>query len=575
MLVVDKKVKQEDFNLDRLDGTGPSGYKIDIAKMQMIGIQYSWYGAGFIDFMLRGSNGNFVFCHRMRNSNVNTEAFMRSGNLPVRYEVTNEGPPGKLAADMTSMQTYIDLEDGSFFPDSGTVYIDNEIITFSGRSGNRLTGCTRSAPFSTFQAGADRTYTAGIAASHLDKTGVVLISNTITPLISHWGSAFLTDGMFDEDRGYIFSYAEKNISISTTRQTAFMIRLSPSVSNAIVGDLGERELLNRAQLLLQGLEITSDNPTSAQAGGIVVEGILNPNNYPLNPSDVGWTKLSGLSQGGQPSFSQVAAGGSVVWSSGASATTATATASAVVSTQLDSGLYGSGNNSQYVYVSGNDYRATFGSQDLTPVIGKVITGSNIPSGTTILSGYIGATGDNYGYFQISKTTTGNINPGVTNAFTVTATSALTNRNIVWLDKTSFEATAAKVGTTVTTGNTVTFPANSTINSITLRTFAGTQYYEVQFTNTYTGTFATATGTVTFSFVQPPYAQPGETVFSFIAAPGERSTLDLGQLKELTNTPLGGRGTFPNGPDVLAINVYKVSGDAVVSNIILRWGEAQA
>ena len=54
----------------------------------MIGIQYSWYGAGFIDFMLRGSNGNFVFAHRMRNSNINTEAFMRSGNLPVRYEVS-------------------------------------------------------------------------------------------------------------------------------------------------------------------------------------------------------------------------------------------------------------------------------------------------------------------------------------------------------------------------------------------------------------------------------------------------------------------------------------------------------
>ena len=48
-----------------------------------------------------------------------------------------------------------------------------------------------------------------------------------------------------------------------------------------------------------------------------------------------------------------------------------------------------------------------------------------------------------------------------------------------------------------------------------------------------------------------------------------------QLKELTNTPLGGRGTYPNGPDVLAINVYKVSGAAVSSNIILNWGEAQA
>ena len=50
---------------------------------------------------------------------------------------------------------------------------------------------------------------------------------------------------------------------------------------------------------------------------------------------------------------------------------------------------------------------------------------------------------------------------------------------------------------------------------------------------------------------------------------------LGTLKELTNTTLGGRGTFPNGPDVLAINVYKAEGVDTKANIILRWGEAQA
>ena len=33
-LIVDKKTKQSDFNLDTLDGTGPSGYDIDIAKMR-------------------------------------------------------------------------------------------------------------------------------------------------------------------------------------------------------------------------------------------------------------------------------------------------------------------------------------------------------------------------------------------------------------------------------------------------------------------------------------------------------------------------------------------------------------
>ena len=64
-------------------------------------------------------------------------------------------------------------------------------------------------------------------------------------------------------------------------------------------------------------------------------------------------------------------------------------------------------------------------------------------------------------------------------------------------------------------------------------------------------------------------------FSFIAAAGGQSSLDLTPLKELTNTTLGGRGAYPNGPDVLAINVYKAAGSAINTNIVLRWGEAQA
>jgi len=44
---------------------------------------------------------------------------------------------------------------------------------------------------------------------------------------------------------------------------------------------------------------------------------------------------------------------------------------------------------------------------------------------------------------------------------------------------------------------------------------------------------------------------------------------------LTTTSIGGRGTFPNGPDVLAINIIKVSGTAVPATVVLRWSEAQA
>ena len=569
-LIVDKKVKQSDFNLDRLDGTGPSGYEIDIAKMQMIGIQYSWYGAGFIDFMLRGANGNFVFAHRMRNSNVNTEAFMRSGNLPVRYEVTNEGPPGKLAEAMDDTQTYMVLEDTSFFPTSGTVYIDNEIIRFTGKDDalNRLTGLTRSATFTNFQAGAARSYTASAATAHNDRTGVVLISQTITPLISHWGSAFITDGMFDEDRGYIFSYAETGVTVSTTKQTAFLIRLAPSVSNALVGDLGERELLNRAQLLLQGLEITSDTGT----GGIVIEGILNPQNYPLNPNDIGWSELSGVAQGGQPSFAQIASGGSVVWSTGEAATTADITAQAKVTKSLTQSVF---NDDRRIRIFASELQSVFGTTDPNIIVGETIENAKLPTGTTIrryaFQSFSG--GQLYYGYDLSRQANDRINVGET--VNIVKGGNETNRNFGFFTKASVDTAGATIGTQVTGGSAVTFPSNTLINNVELIDFGGTEFYEIQFNNSYSGTLVAGTGTVELTFSQPPFAQPGETVFSFIATPGERSTLDLSELKELTNTPLGGRGTYPNGPDVLAINVYKVTGADVDSNIIIRWGEAQA
>ena len=576
-LIVDKKVKQEDFNLDRLDGTGPSGYNIDIAKMQMIGIQYSWYGAGFIDFMLRGADGNFVFCHRMRNSNINTEAFMRSGNLPVRYEVSNEGPSGKLASAMDASQTTLTLDDGSFFPDSGTIYIDNEIITFTSRTGNTLSGLTRAATFINFQAGATRSYTAGAAATHAARTGVILISQTITPLISHWGSAFITDGGFDEDRGYIFSYSETGVDVSTTKQTAFLIRLSPSVSNAIVGDLGERELLNRAQLLLQSLEITSDGTdgTDAILGGIVVEGVLNPQNYPLNPDNIGWSELSGVAQGGQPSFAQIAAGGSVSWSTGEAPTVDNITAQATLNEPFTTSISG-GNFRNAIQFGRNRFFLTDNAAAASGIqIGDEVSAAYFPAGTRITDIRPSFQGRSHTLYQTSQNATQTIVAPTTPTINILRGGNLTNRNFGLFTKTSVDNAGVTLGTSVTGASAVTFPANTQVNNIQLLTLGTTQYYEIQFNNTYSGTLVAGTGTVEVTFIQPPFAQPGETVFSFIATPGERATVSFSELKELTNTPLGGRGTYPNGPDVLAINVYKVSGAPVPANIILKWGEAQA
>ena len=93
---VDTIVSQENFNLDKLDGTGPSGYVIDLNKMQMIYFDYSWYGAGRIRWGVRGTNGSIIYCHEMPNNNVNTEAYMRSGNLPARFEIINKPQQGTI-----------------------------------------------------------------------------------------------------------------------------------------------------------------------------------------------------------------------------------------------------------------------------------------------------------------------------------------------------------------------------------------------------------------------------------------------------------------------------------------------
>jgi hypothetical protein len=77
---------------------------------------------------------------------------------------------------------------------------------------------------------------------------------------------------------------------------AFVMRLSPSVSNGIVGNLGVRELINRAQLTLSNLNI------QVTAGRYLVEGILNPSN--IDSANTTWAGLNNQGGGFQPSFSQ-------------------------------------------------------------------------------------------------------------------------------------------------------------------------------------------------------------------------------------------------------------------------------
>lgn len=303
--ILETRVPQSQFNRDKIDGTGPSKYIVNLTKMQMIGLQYTWYGAGFVDFMIRGLDGNWVYVHRFINNNVNDEAYMRTGNMPVRYELINECAPAVsvLTAQLSASDTTMTLLDQTtYWPNNGTVLVDNEFIYYGNKSGNILSSLQRGATLTYNINDVNKTFRAGTAdgtgTTHIIGSTVNLISCTCTPSLTHWGSAFIMDGQFDHDRGYFFNY-QHNQSTSITANTTqplFFIRLSPSVSNGVIGDLGVRDLLNRAQILLQKLSV------SPQGTGCVlnIQGVLNPLGF--NGASFTWNAIN--SQGGQPSFAQ-------------------------------------------------------------------------------------------------------------------------------------------------------------------------------------------------------------------------------------------------------------------------------
>jgi len=145
------RIPQSAWNLDTCDGTGPSGYSLDLSKMQMFYMDYSWYGAGFIRWGFRGLDGNVFYCHKMINNNVNTEAYMRSGNLPARYESQMQPPTTFLINTLnvadTGSTASVGVGSTGGFPPSGTLVIRNstiyEYINYTGVSGTSFTGLTR------------------------------------------------------------------------------------------------------------------------------------------------------------------------------------------------------------------------------------------------------------------------------------------------------------------------------------------------------------------------------------------------------------------------------------------------
>jgi hypothetical protein len=487
------RVRQADFNIDPLDGTGASGFTLDPSKMQMYGIEYSWYGAGYVQWMIRGQDGKFIMAHRRPNNNLNNEAYMRSGNLPARYEAINETPVTGLNGAITNSQTTITLRDATDYPPASVTYpvfvmIESEIIKYSGKSGNDLTGCTRGATFVQWAEGQSRSYTSSSPTTHADNTGVILISNTCIPLVNHWGSAVVMDGGFDDDEGYQFTYNRTNYGLPATvgdKATVFVMRLAPSVSNGIIGDLGVRELINRAQLTLTNLNI------QVTAGRYLVEGVLNPSN--IDSANTSWQGLNNTGGGFQPSFSQFS------------------TAPRYTS-EATGGLTGAPFNT---------------------------TGGLTRSGVKVTF----ATARTFANLTPVNVSSSGANAVITVQLTAAGTAYST---------TTTQITVQVAGTGYAVGDTIRILGNTIGGATTANDL-----------------------NMTVTAITSELAG-GERLFAIPISTTNSGVLDLSSVKQIGTSSVPGTGTYPNGPEVLAVQITALTTSTTpVGEIQLQFQESQA
>ena len=86
---VDQVVYQSDWNLDKMNGTGPSRITLDPASTNIFIIDFQWLGVGLVRFGVN-IGGTLHYVHQMSHANVGmTQVYMKSAWLPVRYEVVN------------------------------------------------------------------------------------------------------------------------------------------------------------------------------------------------------------------------------------------------------------------------------------------------------------------------------------------------------------------------------------------------------------------------------------------------------------------------------------------------------
>lgn len=277
---IDTKIPQNQWSISTMPN-------LDINRMHMIFIDFSWYGAGKVRFGFRDSTGKIFYCHEFIHNNRETEAYMRSGNLPARYEIGNNGTIF-YNPTINHWGTSV-IMDGKFDDDKSYVFTgESDVLCFT--NGNRQTFT------SAFPRGSTRLSNIAGTFINILKPGTLLRptgneagTQTLTQFFAPYtainsvtlDSSLVTNLIVTLNKPTIAAsntlhaantlpnsplFATTNLStvtlfpqlsvLSYAPIPLLSIRLAPSVDSGTTGQFGGRDLINRMQLVPESLSVS-------------------------------------------------------------------------------------------------------------------------------------------------------------------------------------------------------------------------------------------------------------------------------------------------------------------------------
>lgn len=118
-------VSQSQWNLDKLNGAGPSRNTLDLTKIQIYTVDYEWLGAGRVRYGVV-QKGVLTYVHEITNYNNLDKVYLRNPNLPIRYEIATHKTTTN-SSSLTQVCSTVITEGG--FDDTGFRHV---ITTLTG-----------------------------------------------------------------------------------------------------------------------------------------------------------------------------------------------------------------------------------------------------------------------------------------------------------------------------------------------------------------------------------------------------------------------------------------------------------